>query len=41
MPRKPRAFIEGGIYHIYYLAARGEAEFADRTEAAGLDWRHF
>jgi hypothetical protein len=37
MPRKPRAFIEGGNCHVYYRAARGEAVFADQTEAAGLD----
>jgi hypothetical protein len=25
MPRKPRVFIEGGIYHVYCRATRGEA----------------
>lgn len=36
MPRKPRVFIEGGIYHVYCRAARGEAVFADETEAAAF-----
>ena len=34
MPRKPRVFIEGGIYHVYCRASRGEAVFADDTEAS-------
>jgi REP element-mobilizing transposase RayT len=33
MPRKPRIFIEGGIYHVYCRASRGEAVFADDAEA--------
>ncbi|RPI01627.1 MAG: hypothetical protein EHM71_16200 [Zetaproteobacteria bacterium] len=33
MPRKPRVFIDGGIYHVYCRASRGEAVFADETEA--------
>ena len=34
MPRKPRIFIEGGIYHVYCRTSRGEAVFADEAEAA-------
>ena len=34
MPRKPRVFIEGGMYHVYCRASRGEAVFADDTEAS-------
>ena len=34
MPRKPRVFIEGGIYHVYCRASRGEVVFADDTEAS-------
>ena len=33
MPRKPRVFIEGGIYHVYCRASRGEAVFDDHVEA--------
>ena len=33
MPRAPRVFIEGGIYHVYNRFASGEAVFAD-PEAA-------
>ena len=36
MPRKPRVFIEGGIYHVYCRASRGEAVFADEAEAAAF-----
>ncbi len=36
MPRKPRIFIEGGIYHVYCRASRGEAVFADETEATAF-----
>ncbi len=36
MPRKPRVFVEGGIYHVYCRASRGEAVFADETEAAAF-----
>jgi hypothetical protein len=36
MPRKPRVFIDGGIYHVYCRASRGEAVFADETEATGF-----
>jgi len=33
MPRKPRVFIEGGMYRVYCRASRGEAVFADEVEA--------
>ena len=33
MPRKPRVFVEGGIYHVYNRFASGEAVFADPEEA--------
>ena len=36
MPRKPRVFIEGGIYHVCCRASRGEAVFADQAEAAAF-----
>ena len=29
MPRTPRVFVEGGIYHVYNRFASGEAIFAD------------
>jgi hypothetical protein len=34
MPRKPRVFIESGIYHVHLRASRDEAVFADQAEAA-------
>ena len=36
MPRKPRVFIEGGVYHLYCRTSRGEAVFADEAEAAAF-----
>ena len=33
MPRAPRVFVEGGIYHVYNRFASGEAVFADPEEA--------
>ncbi len=33
MPRKPRVFVEGGIYHVYNRFASGEPVFADPEEA--------
>jgi len=33
MPRRPRALIEGGVYHVYNKFARGEDVFADPEEA--------
>jgi hypothetical protein len=29
MPRAPRVFVEGGIYHVYNRFGSGEAVFAD------------
>jgi putative transposase len=36
VPRAPRAFIEGGLYHVYNRVTRGERVFADDREAARL-----
>jgi len=36
MPRKPRVFIEGGIYHVHCRTSRGEAVFVDEAEAAAF-----
>jgi REP element-mobilizing transposase RayT len=36
LPRKPRIFIEGGIYHVYCRASRGEAVFADVAGATAF-----
>jgi hypothetical protein len=33
MPRNPRVFVEGGLYHVYNRFARGEGVFADPEEA--------
>jgi len=33
MPRRPRVFVEGGIYHVYNRFARGAELFADSEEA--------
>lgn len=33
MPRRPRVFVEGGIYHIYNRLARGADLFAEPEEA--------
>jgi REP element-mobilizing transposase RayT len=33
MPRPPRIFVDGAIYHVYCRAARGEPVFADDAEA--------
>ena len=33
MPRKPRVFVEGGIYNVYNRFGSGEAVFADPEEA--------
>jgi REP element-mobilizing transposase RayT len=33
MPRRPRVFVEGGIYHVYNRFASGEAVFTDPEEA--------
>ena len=36
MPRPPRVFVEGGIYHVYNRVTRGERVFAEDQEAALL-----
>jgi putative transposase len=33
MPRRPRVFVEGGIYHVYNRFARGAEVFSERDEA--------
>ena len=33
MPRRPRVFVEGGIYHVYNRFARGAELFANPEEA--------
>ncbi len=33
MPRRPRVFVEGGIYHAYNRFASGEPVFSDPDEA--------
>lgn len=33
MPRRPRVFVEGGIYHVYNRFARGADLFAEPEEA--------
>ena len=36
MPRRPRLFVSGAIYHVYCRVARGEFIFDDHDEAAEL-----
>jgi len=33
MPRRPRVFVNGGLYHVYCRTSRGERVFVDRAEA--------
>lgn len=33
MPRRPRVFVNGALYHVYCRVARGEPVFAEREEA--------
>lgn len=33
MPRRPRLFVSGGIYHVYCRTHRGEFRFDDRMES--------
>ncbi len=33
MPRRPRVFIEGGIYHVFNRFARGAEVFGEGDEA--------
>ncbi len=36
MPRKPRMFVEGGVYHVYCRTGRGEPVFLNDAEALGF-----
>ena len=36
MGRKPRVFVEGGVYHVYCRTAHGERAFDDPDEAAAF-----
>lgn len=36
MPRSPRVFVEGGIYHVYNCVTRGESAFGEDSEAERL-----
>ncbi len=36
MPRQPRVFVDGAIYHVYCRVGRGEPVFRDDTEAEAL-----
>jgi len=36
MPRRPRVFVSGAVYHVYCRVARGEPVFSDSREAAAL-----
>jgi REP element-mobilizing transposase RayT len=36
MPRSPRVFLEGGIYHVYNRVTRGERIFGEDNEASFL-----
>ena len=36
MPRSPRVFLEGGIYHVYNRVTRGERVFGEDHEALFL-----
>jgi hypothetical protein len=36
MPRRPRVFVEGGIYHVYNRFARGAELLAEPEEAIEL-----
>jgi len=33
MPRKPRLFVSGGIYHVYCRTHRGEERFSNKSDA--------
>ena len=33
MPRSPRVFVEGGIYHVFNRVTRGEKVFAEDSAA--------
>ncbi len=36
MPRSPRVFLEGGVYHVYNRVTRGERVFGEDHEALFL-----
>ena len=36
MPRRPRVFVSGAVYHVYCRVARGEPVFSEAREAAVL-----
>jgi len=36
MPRRPRVFVSGAVYHVYCRVARGEPVFSGAREAAAL-----
>ncbi len=36
MPRRPRVFVEGALYHVYNRFAGGEGVFGDPEEAIGF-----
>jgi len=36
MPRRPRVFVSGAVYHVYSRVSRGESVFSDVREAAAL-----
>lgn len=36
MPRRPRVFVAGAVYHVYARVARGERVFGDAREAAAF-----
>jgi len=36
MPRRPRVFVSGAVYHVYCRVARGEPVFSEAREAAAL-----
>jgi len=38
MPRKPRLFVNGGIYHAYCRTHRGELRFGERIDADSFIW---
>jgi REP element-mobilizing transposase RayT len=36
MPRRPRVFVSGAMYHVYCRTSRGEPIFADRAVTEGF-----
>jgi len=39
MPRRPRVFVEGGIYHVYNRFARGTELFAEPVKGIRTSFR--